>query len=100
MKIRQPIADDREQHSDQEEIREADEKISEDEGKGPVEAVGAVFAEGLQVFDGGGNVGDGHEGHEGAAEEDGVGEGLDGGLVVGEAEPGGACGGGLSVSLV
>lgn len=51
------------------EIGEADQEIGDEEAGGAVEAVGGFFGEGGAVFEEGGHVGDGHEGHEGGAEE-------------------------------
>lgn len=48
---------------------EADDKVGDDEGEGAVETVGAFFDEGHAVLDEGGDVGYGHEAHEGGAEE-------------------------------
>jgi hypothetical protein len=57
------------------EIGEANEEIGDDEFGGAVETVVLFFDELEVVFEVGGAVGDSHEGHEGAAEEDAVDQG-------------------------
>ncbi len=52
-----------------EEVWEADEEISDYEGSGAVEAIGALFVEGGEVFEVGRDVGDGHERDKCCAEE-------------------------------
>lgn len=87
LEVGEPVGNDREEDGDEEEIRQADEEVCEEEGGGAVETVGAFFGEGEVVFEEGRDVGNGHEGHEGGAKEDGVDEGLDVVLVLFETEP-------------
>jgi hypothetical protein len=72
-----PICDDGEHNRNNEQPGNTDECVCDGEWQGSVETVGSFFAESMEVFDDGGDVCDGHEGHECAAEEDGVDEGLD-----------------------
>jgi hypothetical protein len=59
--VGEPVRDDGEGEADEEEVGEADEEVGEGEGQGPVQAVGALFAEAGEVFKRGGDVGDRHE---------------------------------------
>ena len=59
--VGQPVRDQREDDGDEEEVGEPDEEVGEREGQGAVEAVCALFAEGREVFERGGDVRDGHE---------------------------------------
>lgn len=104
--VGEPVGNDGEDEGDEEEVGQADEEVGDEEGGGAVEAVVVLFDVLGAVFEEGGDVGDGHEGHEGAAEElqlvsrdrtwkkrsskgtyDCVGQGNDGFLAGGEADP-------------
>ena len=89
MKVDEPVADDREEYGDEEEVGDADDEVGNEKGSRAVKAVGAFFGEGGEILKEGGDVGDRHEGHKGAAEEECVDEGLDVRLGGGEAEPDG-----------
>ena len=86
---REPVRDNGEEDGDGKKERQADQEIRCQERGRPVEAVGALLDEEGAVLEEGGDVRDGHEGHEGAAEENGVDERLDVGLRGVEAQPDG-----------
>jgi len=88
--VAQPVRDEREEQRDEEEEGRADQEVGRHERRGAVQSVEPLFGVQLQVFEVGGDVGDGHEGHEGPAEEDGVCECVDVGLDGVEPEPHGA----------
>ena len=87
MEAREPVDDHGEGDDDREEPWDADDEVGDRERGWPVQAVGAVFDVEGAVFEEGGYVCDCHEGHEGAAEEQGVDDWLNAGLVGGEAQP-------------
>lgn len=90
LEVGQPVRDDGEEDGDEEQVGDADEEVCDDELAGAVEPVAQVLDVLEAVLEEGGHVGDGHEGHEGRPEEDGVDKGLDGLLVRREAHPHGA----------
>ncbi|GJC95649.1 spore wall protein 2 [Colletotrichum higginsianum] len=88
--VGQPVGDGGEDEGDEEEVRQAEEEVGDEQRRGAVQAVVVLLDVLAAVLEEGRDVGDGHEGHEGAAEEDGVGQRDDGGLVRREAHPHGA----------
>lgn len=75
--ITQPVDNDAEQETDDEEIRETCQEVRDYERAWSIETVSTLFHERSAVFEVCWNVSDSHERHESASEEDCVGEGLE-----------------------
>lgn len=67
LEVNKPVGDDGEQQGKTKEVGDADQKVGDNQGCGAVEPVATFFDVLEVIFEPGGTVGDGHEGHEGRA---------------------------------